>query len=185
MPRKRIPYSPNAKAALDPEHGQGSFTLMRDPVTRAPLFSPHPWKGHDVHDNPVHSKAAKESVVAMARKHTVEAMLTLVYHMRNPYDPELSAKCAEILIERGWGKTPQVVGLIDGTGEDGKPKLSVEERRKLLMASVEGHIASSVAGISDADAIPVTRTPDDAHADAIPVHADVRSHAEPAPSVLD
>lgn len=145
MPRGRAKKSPHF-TLVTPNEASGSLGhLVRDPVTRAPIFSPHPWKGHDIHDNPVHSKASKESVVAMARKHTVEAILTLVYHMRNPYDPELSAKCAEILIERGWGKTPQVVGLIDGTGEDGKPKLSVEQRRQLLMASVETHLAEQIA----------------------------------------
>lgn len=152
---------PHRKRKGRPEDEENLVANYRDPVLRPPIFSPHPWEGHQVHNNPVHSDAPTETLVKMARKHTVEAVLTLVYHMRNPYDPELSVRAAELLLERGWGKTPQVIGLVDGSdGADAKSKLSVEERRRILMAQVEsGMTAEALDLASLARAKPVTPEP--------------------------
>lgn len=151
MPRKKSP------PALDIDR-----TLYRDPVERAPIFSPHPWEGHEIHKNPVHAQASRETITAMARKHTVEAVLTLVYHMRNAYDPEISIRAAELLLERGWGKTPQVVGLVGGESSEGKAKMSVEERRRLLMQTVEDAMGGQPPSRQVVTPFPVDALPSDA-----------------------
>lgn len=109
-------------------------TSTGDPISRVPLFSDRPWLATSVHDDPTHARAPKETITAIARKHTVEAVLTLVYHMRNSRDPSISMQAATELLNRGWGKAPQVVGLIEpnSANEPGKVPLSVEDKLRVL-----------------------------------------------------
>jgi len=110
-----------------------------DPSTRKPIFSSRPWEFDDpALRNP---KAPKETIVATARKHTVEAIETLVFHMRSR-DPSVSMEAAKELLNRGWGKPPQVMGVISGPGDPlssaGQPQLSLEEKIKILTAVADG-----------------------------------------------
>lgn len=130
MPAKRVERSPQD---LVGKEGQPDSQLARPPI-----FSDQPWDfvDHDV----ANRKAPKEAITALARKHTMEAVLTLVYHMRNSRDPEVSMKAAELLIERGWGKAPQVVGVVDGSAgaDTSGMKLALAEKIAILEAAAEG-----------------------------------------------
>lgn len=141
MPRKRTTRQYRKDEDREPNHG----ALYGDPVERVPVFGSRSWEGHNIHTNPVHAKASPETITAMARKHTAEALLTLVYWMRSR-DPTISIPAVKELLERGWGKSAQVVGLIDGTlpSNDMKRALSVEEKRRALIASVASEITELV-----------------------------------------
>lgn len=114
-----------------------------DPSSRQPLFSPRPWEFDDPDlRNP---KAPKETIVATARKHTVEAIQTLVYHMRSR-DPSISMEASKELLNRGWGKPPQVMGIVGGldasAGALGQPELSLEDKIRILTSVAEAEPAT-------------------------------------------
>lgn len=106
-------------------------------LTRAPIYSDQPWL--DADEKVSNRRAPKETIIALARKHTNEAVLTLVYHMRNSRDPEISMEAAKALLSRGWGEAPKVVGVIsdpnDGTG---KPLISLEDKIAILESAAVG-----------------------------------------------
>jgi hypothetical protein len=117
-------------------------------MDRAPIFSSRPWEFEDSRLG--HKAAPKESLVVLARKHTMEAVLTLVHHMRNSHDPEISIKAAATLLDRGWGKAAELVGIGNANGAlEDLSSMSVAQRIDILEAAADGvALPASAAPIS-------------------------------------
>ena len=62
--------------------------------------------------NPGGRPKALADVQAAAREHTVEALATLVEIMKDPKQPAVTRlSAADKILERGWGRPRQYVGL--------------------------------------------------------------------------
>lgn len=59
-------------------------------------------------------KAARE----LARRHTVEALETLIALMRSSRSEQVQLAAANAILDRGWGKPTQALSV---EGEDGNP----------------------------------------------------------------
>lgn len=137
---------------VNPDEEPMALTKYRE---RGPVFSDTPWLTDYQGFNPIHPNSSRESVQALARKHTHEAILTLVYHMRNKYNPELSLEAAKTLMERGWGKAAQLVGVLDGGASEALARMSVEERIDYLVQAGSGPTPALPPG----DAVDVSTVP--------------------------
>ncbi len=107
-------------------------------LARPPLFSNRPWEFTD--SRMEDKRAPKETLVALTRKFTMEAVLTLVHHMRNSRDPEISIKAAPTLLDRGWGKAAEIVGIGNANGALADlTSLPIDRRIEILEAAAAGH----------------------------------------------
>jgi hypothetical protein len=63
--------------------------------------------------NPSGRPKAVESVKAMARMHTREAIERLVYWMRNSEDGRVSVQASEAILDRAWGRSKPDPDTVD------------------------------------------------------------------------
>jgi hypothetical protein len=76
---------------------------------------------------PPGAKNKHSKVVALCQLYSVEAVETLVKHMRNTKNHSLSVKASEALLDRGFGRVAQA---ITGEGGEGPVKITYEVIRK-------------------------------------------------------
>lgn len=57
----------------------------------------------------------KDVLGPLARARTKEAFERLLFWMRSN-NPKVSLHASELILERGWGKSPQAIQLSDGDG---------------------------------------------------------------------
>ena len=68
-----------------------------------------------VSGNPGGRPSGTKEVSALAREHTAEALQTLLRLMKSSPRDEVRARCAETLLDRGWGRAPVSVAVEIGT----------------------------------------------------------------------
>lgn len=68
-----------------------------------------------VSGNPGGRRAIPPEVRESCRVYTMEAVGTLIHWMRQREDANASIKSAIALLERGWGKAPQLVGVVNSS----------------------------------------------------------------------
>jgi hypothetical protein len=86
-------------------------------------------------------------IAEIARQFTTEAMATVVTLMRNSEDEDIILRCADLIMNRGWGRAPQSVRL---GGPQGEPldlaRLDDASLERLLI-----RLEQSVTGASASD----------------------------------
>lgn len=76
------------------------------------------------------------NIRSIARKHTEEAIETLLYWMRQRDNAKASVSAAEYIVDRGWGKPSQAI-----TGKD-------EEPIQIETVSARDELNRRIAGIA-------------------------------------
>ena len=80
-----------------------------------------------------------ELLVKLAREQTQEALRTLINIMADLEQPgAVRVRAAELLLERGWGKTPQQIVLHDADGAIGMAAIPLMERIAAIKAARSG-----------------------------------------------
>ena len=80
-----------------------------------------------------------EILVKLAREQTVKAIETLVKILGDLEQPgAVRVRAAELLLERGWGKTPQQIILTDPEGQLGIAGIPILERIAAIKAAHSG-----------------------------------------------
>lgn len=95
------------------------------PKNRCPPLASRWKKGQS--GNPTGKRAIPAEVRDAARTYTHEAIGTLVHWMRDRKDGPTSLKAAVSLLERGWGKAPQLVGVVNATEKPSVFTITIDE----------------------------------------------------------
>lgn len=78
-----------------------------------------------------------EIIVRLAREQTEEALRILVTVMKDLEQPgAVRVRAIELLLDRGWGKTPQQIFLTDPTGQIGMGAIPILDRIAGLKAAL-------------------------------------------------
>lgn len=77
--------------------------------------------------NPGGSHKRNYKIAELARTHTEEAIEKLVTLMRNSESDDIQFRCAEALLNRGYGRAPLAIKLDDEGGGDAAARASIVE----------------------------------------------------------
>lgn len=103
-----------------PEIGNPPQFLLMPPKEEREIVGPgkppvkYRWK-KGMSGNPMGKGRVPSEIRDLARVYTHEAIGRLVNWMRQDKDERLAFESVKLLLERGWGKAPQLVGVVNAT----------------------------------------------------------------------